>query len=988
VTFDPPCHRWHNADVHGGRVAIFILAVLFAPLARGASYYASKPDDANLVVLNKDRFPGLHADGVGDDTNIIQQAVNLASSHGQVLLVPQGRYLISRMIGVPPSTRLLGFGAIRPVFVLGAHTAGYDKAPPKYMIWFSGGRQRRYGNTASPGLPDANPGTFYDGLSNIDFEIGDGNPAAVAIRAHYAQHGVIAHVDFNIGSGYAGIDAVGNEAEDLHFHGGDFGIVAAGTSPSWQFTLLDSSFNGQRIAAMKTHNTGETLVRDSFENIPTAVSIDPNQAERLWMKDCRLVNISGPALIVGEEDNVRTQINVEDVVCQQAPVAVLYRPSGKQIPSGTDGAYAIQRFSYGLQVPDLGELPVISQTYRQEDLAQMPEAVASDIAPLPGMETWVNIRKFGAKGDGQADDLPAFESAIAAARVIFIASGRYRVTDTIHLKPDTILVGLNPITTQIGIDDNAPGFEGDGPYKAVIEAPSGGSNVVTGISIDTDANNPRAVGLKWMAGPASMVNDVKFLGGHGSGRDWGQIYNADHSGDSNPARHWDSDGPSLWITDGGAGTFADIWTASTFCSCGVMISNTSAPGHIYELSSEHHVRNEVILHNVFNWRIYAEQTEEEWGESQHCLPLEIQNCGNLTFANTILFRVFAMSYPFKDGARIIDSHDIYFRGVRTYGQSPYSFDDPIDDTSLGVSVRSREIGSVDISGNPVQPVGATPSPVVAPGAAPEKVSDSFIGADHAVADSKGNAYFVDFNQNKVFEYSPDTDSLSVLRHDKIMPFALAVDRADDLLIMSRLGKVFSLNLKNPRGPLVELTSGPAASRPGMMAVLPSDRWWDSGMFVQTNARREPLQFVSPDGSIYIPVPADYYTGRQHNWTSQPIDLYRGYQLGVATLGRPFYVADENEHKTWILDPTDDGRLTNPRMFAQHGEAGVVLDERGDVYIADGEIFVYDSSGKQIDLIHVPERPLSMVFCGSDRQTLLIAARSGVYGLKMAVKGQQ
>ena len=110
-------------------------------------------------------------------------------------------------------------------------------------------------------------------------------------------------------------------------------------------------------------------------------------------------------------------------------------------------------------------------------------------------------------------------------------------------------------------------------------------------------------------------------------------------------------------------------------------------------------------------------------------------------------------------------------------------------------------------------------------------------------------------------------------------------------------------------------------------------------------------------------------------------------MGVATLGRPFYVADENEHKTWILDPTDDGRLTNPRMFAQHGEAGVVLDERGDVYIADGEIFVYDSSGKQIDLIHVPERPLSMVFCGSDRQTLLIAARSGVYSLKMAVKGQ-
>ena len=41
---------------------------------------------------------------------------------------------------------------------------------------------------------------------------------------------------------------------------------------------------------------------------------------------------------------------------------------------------------------------------------------------------------------------------------------------------------------------------------------------------------------------------------------------------------------------------------------------------------------------------------------------------------------------------------------------------------------------------------------------------------------------------------------------------------------------------------------------------------------------------------------------------------------------------------------------------------------------------------QIDTIHVPERPLSIVFCGKDRGTLFVAGRRAVYVLKMKVKG--
>jgi len=46
-------------------------------------------------------------------------------------------------------------------------------------------------------------------MSNIDIEIGDDNPAAVAVRFHVAQHSILTHMDFHLGSGLAGVYQAG-----------------------------------------------------------------------------------------------------------------------------------------------------------------------------------------------------------------------------------------------------------------------------------------------------------------------------------------------------------------------------------------------------------------------------------------------------------------------------------------------------------------------------------------------------------------------------------------------------------------------------------------------------------------------------------------------------------------------------------------------------------------------------------------------------------
>lgn len=59
--------------------------------------------------------------------------------------------------------------------------------------------------------------------------------------------------------------------------------------------------------------------------------------------------------------------------------------------------------------------------------------------PIPLWPVGVNVKQFGAKGDGKHDDTQAFRAAIAACplrHAILIPKGRYRITEQIRLEPD------------------------------------------------------------------------------------------------------------------------------------------------------------------------------------------------------------------------------------------------------------------------------------------------------------------------------------------------------------------------------------------------------------------------------------------------------------------------------------------------------------------------------------------------------------------------
>ncbi len=424
------------------------------------SFFPQRPDDPRAVDFTRDAF-GAHADGIGDDAEALQQAVNSVRGAG-VVLIPEGRYRLGKTVYVWQGIRLIGYGKNRPVFVLGRNTPGFQEGRGCYMIHFADSRPQAGGP-----IVDASEFTFYSGMNNIDFELQDGNPAAIAIRFHVAQHSMLTHMDFQVGSARAALEDIGNQASDIHIHGGEYGIITKRTAPVWQFLLMDSSFDGQRQAAINTMEAGFTLVRDRFVNMPIALQIPLGEVEQLYARDLQLENISEAAFTAGNWRNSHSEVTFTNIACSNVPVFF----DGEKSLKAPAKNYVMENFTLGLEIGADGREQGIHLRHYERALLKPATAVASDIPPLPPMEKWVNVRALGIGTNSSGDDTAALQSAIDRHPALFFPSGTYRVSGPLKLKSDTVLIGLNPGTTTISLAAGSEAFAGDGEPIGVINAP-------------------------------------------------------------------------------------------------------------------------------------------------------------------------------------------------------------------------------------------------------------------------------------------------------------------------------------------------------------------------------------------------------------------------------------------------------------------------------------------------------------------------------------
>lgn len=163
-------------------------------------------------------------------------------------------------------------------------------------------------------------------------------------------------------------------------------------------------------------------------------------------------------------------------------------------------------------------------------------------------------------------------------------------------------------------------------------------------------------------------------------------------------------------------------------------------------------------------------------------------------------------------------------------------------------------------------------------------------------------------------------------------------------------------------------------------------------------------WIAPNGGIYFTDP--YYhrnywqTGRKEvqdkrgvyylNPDGKVIRVIDDYKQPNGLIGTPdgktLYVSDINDGKIWKYTINTDGTLGNKTFFAPEGSDGMSIDNKGNVYLTNKVVSVFNPKGENIARIEVPESPSNVCFGGKKRDILFITARTSVYTLKMKVKG--
>ena len=274
----------------------------------------------------------------------------------------------------------------------------------------------------------------------------------------------------------------------------------------------------------------------------------------------------------------------------------------------------------------------------------------------------------------------------------------------------------------------------------------------------------------------------------------------------------------------------------------------------------------------------------------------------------------------------------------------------------------------------------TDTGIVAEGATPRLVARNFSFTEGPTTDKKGNIYFTDQPNNKIWKYGTD-GRLTLFMDSAGRSNGLCFDKKGHLLSCAdEQNQIWAINMHKKITVLVNDLDGKKLNGP-------NDLW------------------AAPNGNIYFTDP--YYQRKWWTRTKPEIDKEKVYVLmhgsktpvalvdslqrpnGIAGTpdGKYLYVADIKGNKVYKYTINKDGSLSNAELFVNMGSDGMTLDNQGNVYVTGKGVTVFNSNGQQIAHIDIPERwTANVAFGGKHRNILFITATEAVYVLEMKVKG--
>lgn len=272
----------------------------------------------------------------------------------------------------------------------------------------------------------------------------------------------------------------------------------------------------------------------------------------------------------------------------------------------------------------------------------------------------------------------------------------------------------------------------------------------------------------------------------------------------------------------------------------------------------------------------------------------------------------------------------------------------------------------------------------------EFIKDGFDGTEGPITLPDGSALFTETKANRITRIAPD-NSISTFLENTNDSNALAFTTTGELIAVQQLNpKVGVIFPSGKEKTLADNFEGRAFQRLNDLVVAKN-----GGVYFTDIGTRPTAENPNPPTST----PGVYYIPPAGAVKRVAGDIERPNGIQLSTDEKTLYLANTAGEHVLAYDIATDGSITNKRNFAplkgwsqgengwSSGADGLAIDAKNRLYVASNAgVEVFDSKGKALGVIPIPNKPQNLAFAGKDKKTLYVVGRGAAYKIALKTPG--